>query len=311
MGEATMTNFLISLRNKLADGMPGTKAGKTTLIAIPDRETNYNLLVPMTRPKWLALLASQGTSVLVFVHGFGDDSKKVLERHKSIKPHLPTGMSLVSFDWPAGNLDKPYITDKDIARTIAPRLMTDCLGPLANFFGSTNVHLFAHSMGAYVTENAFQGASNIKINHVLMAAADVDQKNYVKGSAPLTNFLGKCADLTAYWSTDDEALQKSKTEKINNGAVPLGLNGYLEPDVPPGCQSIQCTTYYDRYVQMANPPGPPGEYSHVWYILYPVTPGPVNDFYTDWNRVLQQGPPSPPPPPPWPTRGLGFVLRRA
>jgi pimeloyl-ACP methyl ester carboxylesterase len=306
-----MTIFLISLRDSGIGGVPGTKPGKTHLIAIPDPETNYNLLGPgFAWPEWLALLASQGPSVVVFVHGFGDTSDKVVARHKSIKAHLPPGVTLVSFDWPAGNLIDPYKTDKGIAQTIAPRLMTDCLGRLINVFDPANVHLFAHSMGAYVTETAFQAASTIKINHVLMAAADVDQLNYVQGSARLTNFLGKCADLTAYWSTDDAALQQSVKEDINKGAVPLGLKGYPDPDVPPGCQGVQCTTYYDRYVQMPNPPGPPGEYSHVWYILYPLTPGPVNDFYTDWNRVLQQGPPSPPPPSSWPTRGTGFILRR-
>jgi esterase/lipase superfamily enzyme len=217
-----MTNFLISLRDQGIAGAPGTQPGKTTLIAIPDRETNYNLLVPFTRPKWLALLASQGTSVLVFVHGFGDGSEKVVARHKSIKAHLPPGMVLVSFDWPAGNL---YAKDKANAKTIAPRLMTDCLGRLVSFFGSANVHLFAHSMGAYVTENAFQGASGIKINHVLMGAADVDQLNYVGGSIPLTKFLGKCADLTTYWSTDDAALQDS--EELSK-YTPLGLKGYPE-----------------------------------------------------------------------------------
>lgn len=304
-----MTIFLISLRDSGPGGVPGTKIGKTNLIVIPDTETNYNLSgQSFPWPKWLAMLASQGPKVVVFVHGFGDTSDKVVARHKSIMAHLPAGTTLLSFDWPAGN--KPYKDDNDIARTIAPRLMTDCLGRLTDVFESANVHLFAHSMGAYVTENAFQGASNIKINHVLMAAADVDRLNYVKGSVPLTNFLGKCADLTAYWSTDDAALQQSVKEAINNGAVPLGLKGYPEPDVPPGCQGVQCTTYYDRYVQIPNPPGPPGEYSHVWYILYPLTSGPVSDFYTDWNRVLQQGPPSPPQPSSWQTRGTGFVLRR-
>ena len=280
--EATMTNFLISLRDKGTAGAPGTQPGNTTYIAIPDRETNYNLLVPsVTPPEWLALLASSGTSVLVFVHGFGDGSEKVIERHKSIKAHLPPGMVLVSFDWPAGNL---YKMDKANAKTIAPRLMTACLGPLAPFFGSANVHLFAHSMGAYVTETAFQGASDVKINHVLMAAADVDQLNYVEGSIPLTNFLGKCADLTTYWSTDDAALQES--ENINKYA-PLGLKGYPDPVVPNGCHGIECTTYYNRYVKIPSPPGPPGEYSHVWYLLYQPMPPAVNEFYTDMDETLQ------------------------
>ena len=33
-------------------------------------------------------------------------------------------------------------------------------------------------MGAYVTEKAFQVPKATKVNHVVMAAADVDQLNY-------------------------------------------------------------------------------------------------------------------------------------
>ena len=39
------------------------------------------------------------------------------------------------------------------------KLMTDCLNVLVagKLFDAGNIHLFAHSMGGYVTETAFQG----------------------------------------------------------------------------------------------------------------------------------------------------------
>jgi len=183
-------------------------------------------------------------------------------------------------------------------------LIRDCLKVLLdNKFTSNNIHLFAHSMGGFVTEAAFQDPKSIKINHVVMAAADVDQSNYVAGSTTLKNVLSKCTDLTAYWSSDDVALQGSRTF---NKYIPLGLNGFPDPDTPASCTAVQCTTYYNKYAKYE---GQPDDFSHVWYILYAPTPPLVNDFYADMNRTLSGGP-APTPPPTWPTRASGFVLRR-
>lgn len=313
-----MSNFLISCRNdstpegKPPTGQPGTKLSNvTTYIQMADGDADYDLRTTMLPADWMKAIAGttpQNKTVLVFVHGFADKSDAVVQRHNSIKKNLPPDVALISFDWPAGNDFEPYKTDKGNALASAPRLLFDCLITLINGgFSGGKIHLFAHSMGAYVTENAFQIERDIKINHVLMAAADVDQSNYVKGSAFLANFLSKCQDLTAYWSTDDAALQYSEQHVPINDYTPLGLKGYPDPDAPDRCYGVQCTTYYNRYVKYQ---GQPDTYSHIWYIVYPPNPGPVNDFYTDLNKVLP-GPSSPVPPPgPWPARGTGFVLRR-
>jgi esterase/lipase superfamily enzyme len=307
-GESIMSNdFLISLRDfdVTGTGEPRTGMGeKTTYFEMSADQPLYYWQHQTPQEEWLARLRAVGKSVLVFVHGFADDAGKVVERHRSIKPHLPSGFSLVSFDWPAGNQDRPYETDKRNAWLSAPKLMDDCLNILLakKLFTAENIHLFAHSMGAYVTETAFQLQKSTKISHVLMAAADVDQLNYRDKSAPLTNFLGKCTDLTAYWSTDDKALQDSET---TNKYTPLGLEGYPDPDSPGKCYGVQCTTYYNRYAKY---PGQDATFSHIWYILYQPTPPSVNDFYTDMNNTLQAPPPRPPSP--MPTRAAGFMLRR-
>ena len=287
-------NYLISLRNDAGGGAPGTSVGPTAYIEIPETATTYKLTSKIDPKVWLGDLS--GTSVLVFVHGYGNDASKVVARHKAIKPHVPSGFSLVTFDWPSGNPGvMQYRDDKLNAKQTAPNLMSDCLQLLLTKFKSENVHLFAHSMGAYVTENAFQAPKAIKINHVLMAAADVDRLNYQAGSASLTNFLGKCTDLSAYWSTDDQALQESAKMPINKGAVPLGLNGYPGAAIPASCYGIGCTRYYEDHVKGTTPPPgvPPAEFSHVWYLLYQPAPPPVNDFYTDLAEALQGLPTSP------------------
>jgi hypothetical protein len=158
--------------------------------------------------------------------------------------------------------------------------MSDCLQNLLGKFPSANIHLIAHSMGAYLTENAFQPSKAIKINHVMMAAADVDQLNYQAGSTPLTNFLGKCTDLTAYWSADDEALKESQKWQ---SYLPLGLGGYNDSAIPGSCWGVQCTSYYEKHVK---PFHPLPEFSHVWYLLFEPLAA-ANDFYTDTSEVMR------------------------
>jgi pimeloyl-ACP methyl ester carboxylesterase len=301
-------NFLISLRNDSGGGTPGLKVGDAAYIEMRADDQTYNLNSKLDLQKWLGDIT--GTSVLVFVHGFGNDAEKVVARHKAVKPHLPPGVSLVSFDWPSGNPGlTSYKDDKANAKQSAPQLMRDCIQVLLTKFASAHINLFAHSMGAYVTENAFFHVPNPdapKINHVMFAAADVDQQNYKAGSLPLTNFLNRCTDLTAYWSIDDKALQESEKMDINKGAVPLGLQGYPDPAIPANCYSMECTGYYETFVEGITPIEPGAEMSHVWYLLYEAPAPSVNDFQADLAEIVRL---------PWQTRAAttdpnGFLLQR-
>jgi len=291
-----MTYFLISSRAYDEQGRPGPGIGPTTYIEISDFDFTYTLNNKVNLAQWLNDISSTGdTSVLVFIHGFANNAADIVVRHRLIKSQLPPGVCLVSFDWPSGSPgltpEKKYENDKANAAAIAQRLVGDCLSDNVLFkkFAQANIHLFAHSMGAYVTEQAFQNSNEVfKVGRVLLAAGDVDRLNY-SGSL-LANYLTRCSDLTTYWSQDDEALKASVDASINNGAVPLGLRGFPDPEIPEGCEAIECTAYYERYA--INGPLPPGmtagEYSHVWYMFYkPTTPPLVNDFYTDMMEVLQ------------------------
>ena len=277
-----MTNYLISWRKDSGQGVPGYDVSTTpAYMEIADGDTTYDLTKQKNVDVWLADLKKAGSMVLVFVHGFHNNAADVLVRHNAIKRNLPPGCSLVSFDWASGNPGFPpkkaYFADKDNATKTAPYLMSSCLQQLTDpsQFGSQRVHLFAHSMGAYLTETAFQAPKAIKINHVLMAAACVDQNNYQAGSTPLTNFLGKCVDLTAYWSVDDKALPEAGQWE---SYTPLGLKGFPGSSIPGSCYGLICAPYYEKYVTPKSP-----EMSHVWYILFEQN----NAFYTDMSEVLR------------------------
>jgi pimeloyl-ACP methyl ester carboxylesterase len=297
-------NFLISFRDHdplhpLDPGKPGTGIGATTYIVTDPLATTYNLIRNgMSWAQWISLLRANAKKLVVFVHGFGDDADKVLSRHNSIRRNLPLDeeFTLVSFDWPAGNNpDRPidgYTADKKNATTIAPKLLDFLQILQLNGFTNTNIHLLAHSMGAYVTETAFQVKNSVTVYHVVMAAADVDRNNYKVGSAFLTTFLSHCVDLTVYWSTEDKALWDS-IKVIKNPYIPLGLRGYPEGDLPTKDKrrSLQCTDYFN--VRVKDGPIPPGEelaWSHVWYLIFEAPPPQVSAFYDDMIEVLQNKP---------------------
>src|SRR5262245_21532449 len=261
MGGDTMAdNFLISLRNDSGNGVPGTRvsAGRTpAYIWFQDTDKSYNLGQAIPSRVWLSYLPV--TRVLVFVHGFDNDAGTVVDRHNTIKRHLPPDVNLISFDWPSGNTGAPeakYFNDKVNAAIVAQSLM-DCLAVIPNR-GIRDISLLTHSMGAFVLEMAFLADQRAGLNHIFLAAADVDQSNYQPGSTILSNLQNSCSDLTVYWSQDDDALKDS--QKLQ-GYVPLGLQGLPAP-APSGPFSIECTDYYRTYVKTPKPPVPAPEYSH-------------------------------------------------
>src|SRR5262249_26331169 len=148
----------------------------------------------------------------------------------------------------------------------------------------------AHSMGAYVTQWTLQTPEVFPLGHVLLAAADVDRSTYTVGSSFLTNLLSHCTDLTVYWSQQDQALTEPQKLPINQGAVPLGLQG-SPSGLPDGCYSIDGPGYYNSTGAPTAPRGfPPDDFPHVWYLLSAPPPPPppaVNDFYIDFGAVLQ------------------------
>ena len=296
-------NFLISFRDepepRLHPGKPGTRIGATTYIVTNPSATTYNLksdMVPMDT--WLNRV-SASKKVVVFVHGFADDADKVLARHNSIKQNLPPDeeFTLVSFDWPAGNYpDHPkdgYWTDKENATAISWELLPFLQRLQLKGLSYTNMHLLAHSMGAFLTETAFQAKNSIKVNHVFMAAADVDREHYISGTDFFTTFLSHCTDLTVYWGMQDQALQESAEMNVY---TPLGLTGYRDWDLPPKKQSVQCTDYYYQYVEAGKPDDMlESVWSHVWYLIFlPAHPPPLaNDCFADIIEILRGQPTTP------------------
>ena len=108
---------------------------------------------------------SRPSGDLVFlVHGFNVDEKDAFNFHRTVSENLDAvGFRhvLVSFDWPARGTITNYLEDNHDALVAAPNLVTGGIALFARFTRPdcrTRVHVVAHSMGAYVTREAFRQA---------------------------------------------------------------------------------------------------------------------------------------------------------
>ena len=104
--------------------------------------------------------------IAVFVHGYNTSPADVIRRHRKLAKALAKhdfGGLLVSYDWPSDDRAINYLEDRIDAKLTALSLVTDCIAVLAatRFRGCRyNVHVIAHSMGAYVVREAFDDADD-------------------------------------------------------------------------------------------------------------------------------------------------------
>jgi esterase/lipase superfamily enzyme len=164
---------------------------------------------------------------LVFlVHGFNTDADHAFAFHKRVSAGLNAARFphvLVSFDWPSRGTITNYLEDSHDAEIAAPMLVTGGIALFARFTEAdcrTRVHLIAHSMGAYVTREAFRQSEGHPpaskrawgLTQLVLVAADIS-------SGSLTNNLSytmrdKSQRVTNYSSKFDAALATSNIKRF-------------------------------------------------------------------------------------------------
>ena len=104
--------------------------------------------------------------ILVFVHGYNNDQKTVMQRHDQLKCDLSQAGfkgEVLSFDWPSEAMAINYLEDRHDAKLTAMQLVVDGIAALASQQTpdcAINVHLLGHSTGAYVIREAFDDADD-------------------------------------------------------------------------------------------------------------------------------------------------------
>ncbi|MFT5645401.1 MAG: esterase/lipase superfamily enzyme [Aureispira sp.] len=290
------SNYLISLRNDTGDGTPGTDFSSTTYIQIDPNSDDYNLKKDqLGQSKWvqdIITIANNGP-VIVFVHGFHNDSKNIVELHNNVKEGLAdnfktNSFALISFDWPSSTKIAVYTHDWNNVKKSGPILISGCIELLmAAGIPSAKIHILTHSMGGRVAEAAFEITPPSKrIGHVMLTAADIDATHYdiANNSIILTNFVNHSTSFTSYHSANDLALKyscKHHSDLPQHGETRLGQIGFNKntTDGFTKCLDISCCKYYEDHVQKIDSSSIT---SHKWYLM----PEFDLDFMQDVYNVL-------------------------
>jgi hypothetical protein len=193
--------------------------------------------------------------ILFWVHGFNNGPDDVLARHRALERGLhDAGWKgvVVSFDWPSASSALSYLGDRHDAKRSAMQLTDDGIRLLSRQQRPAcriNVHLLAHSTGAFVVREAFDDADDCAlpnqdwiVSQAVFIAADVSQAYMGRHADKSRAFYRHITRLTNYVNGADGALKISNTKR--GGVAPrVGRDG-LPADRPEGSTDVDCTAFY-------------------------------------------------------------------
>jgi pimeloyl-ACP methyl ester carboxylesterase len=278
--------FWVSVRdvknNQFTD--EASRLGATRYLHIPDR-VKPSPSHAIRLKDWLAKLMAtfpkdargrQTGDLVVFVHGYNNTVDYVAARQKLIAAGLKkTGFNctVMSFDWPSGNTALGYLEDRHDAKITAMRLVNDAIRVMLRAQTADcmiNIHVLAHSMGAYVVREAFDDADdsvaanqNWSINQLVYVAGDVSSSSLSNGNASTESLFRHCYRLTNYFSGYDEPLQVSNLKRV--GLSPRVGRVGLPMDAPPKGLDVDCSARYQQLEAAGELGGVIGDPTHSWY----------------------------------------------
>lgn len=288
-----MPDYVVTAR-AAQDSAFSDDPGPTCFLQVPDGAGTIAPSNAIPRDEWVRqVIAKAGRKldqtgvmrgdVLVFIHGYDNEPPIVLQRHRRLQADLPQHGyrgAVVSFDWPAKQVALAYLEDREKAKLTAFRLVKDCIELFARMQGGgdcdINVHLLAHSTGAYVVREAFDDADdrraiaavNWTASQVALIGADLSAASMSAGNPESESIYRHCVRLTNYANPLDEVLQISNVKRA--GFAPRAGRVGLPPDAPRQAVNIDCGEYYQAMIQTRPKESIIGYPSHSWHVGDPV-----------------------------------------
>ena len=257
-----MPDFLISAR-RVRRGAFIAEPGHTRYLKSPSNR------VPtpdhaVTRKRWVDDILAAGHTghdehtgedcgdIAVFVHGYNTSPADVARRHRKLKRALAAqgyGGVLVSFDWPSDDRAINYLEDRVDAKLTALNLVRDGIALLAATHRRGcryNVHIIAHSMGAYVVREAFDdaddrpaiAASNWNVSQLCLVAADVSSRSMSADDARSHSLYRHATRVTNYFNPHDSVLKLSNVKRA--GVAPRAGRRGLPRNIPERAVDVNC-----------------------------------------------------------------------
>ncbi|KQS72555.1 hypothetical protein ASG39_01980 [Rhizobium sp. Leaf371] len=214
--------------------------------------------------------------VLVFIHGYNNSMEDILRRTRQLSKDLRAEGwrgQVVAFDWPSANQTLNYLEDRWDGSQVAISLVSKAIRLLSEGQKAdcrTNVHLLAHSAGAYVAMEAFLQAEKDgplrntpwRIGQVAFISGDVSMNSLSVKSDWSGPMFARIMRLTNYYNPFDAALAVSTAKRL--GVSPRAGRRGLPADAPDKAVAVNCGPYF-KGLQ------PDASFAHVswthsWYI---------------------------------------------
>jgi len=277
-----MNDYIICVRN-IDNGEFGNEPGTTYFLDIPSSKQNIEVEnIIRQKSDWFKLVLQEAVvgqdlngndygDILVFVHGYNNSQEIVLNRHRKIKESLEKegyqGV-VVSFDWPSADNALNYLEDRSDAKYTAIKLVDDCIKTFTLMQEDScqiNLHILAHSTGAYVVREAFDDAddrprvasTNWIISQIMFIGADISAQSMSESNPKSSSLYRHCVRLTNFSNPYDSVLKLSNVKRV--GVAPrVGRIG-LPKDTPANAVNVNCGRYYDENKDALKS-------AHSWYI---------------------------------------------
>ena len=230
-------DYILSVRNILDNNTFGVELGAPTYLQIPSDESkplpSHHTMDGIK--SWMDVVTedvnrSYDGNIVIFVHGFNNSSEQSLNRQRIIEAGLHNAgynCKVIGFDWPSAESVVGYLYDREEAHNASHTLITSGLIPFIMYNKpdcSINVHLIAHSMGAYVIREAFRGVDKLRkatipsdwrIGQIIFAGGDISANCFVEDDADLESIFKHCGHLTNYFNGYDEILAVSNLKRLD------------------------------------------------------------------------------------------------
>ena len=280
-------DYLISTRNRKGKRF-GSEPGPTRFLKVP---ANAKRPLPKhavgSRVQWIdeVMANSKGGAnpadplpvgdILIFVHGYNNSPAVVLARQRLLLADLRReGFDgiVIGFDWPSGSSALNYLEDRSDARRTSLKLVNDGIKRFAarqSVGCNVNLHILAHSTGAFVIREAFDDAddtaaiANISwtVSQMVFIAADVSRKAMCVGDSKSSSIYRHCVRLTNYSNPYDKVLKLSNIKRV--GVAPRAGRVGLPEDAGEKAVDVDCGSYFSDLDERAEAIG---SWSHSWHI---------------------------------------------
>lgn len=288
-----MGDYVICAR-RVAKGRFEAEPGPSLFLEVPDDALPRPTQATKKQDAWVKRVRRRAVwgkdertgrdrgDILIFIHGYNNDDAIIMARHRQLKRDLSgAGFKgvVVSFDWPSANMTLNYVEDRHDAKATAMQLVDDGIRLLAREQGpgcTINVHLVAHSTGAYVVREAFDDAddailaqSGWLVSQIAFIGADVSASGMSAGDSSTDALYRHCTRLTNYSNRADAVLKVSNAKRL--GMAPRVGRVGLPRDAPAKAVNVDCTAYFqqmeqDQAMRQADQIAELGAFSHSWHI---------------------------------------------